>query len=95
MCAGKIHNVWAARLLCCVSDLLPNLSLVSSWQDLQVGLQSTAVESLGVPQSLHRLSEEDVALNGGILDPRLLWDVRHLTLWVGVVRQTLSPYNNL
>ena len=63
-----------------IQYLFPDLSLVSPRQDLQIWFQSTGMESLGVFESLHRLPKQNVVLNCGVLDPRLLWYVGHLTL---------------
>ena len=62
--------------------LFSDLSLVLSGQNLKIWFQSTGMESFRVLEALHRLAEEDVILNSGILDPRLLGDVRHFTLRV-------------
>ena len=65
-----------------IQYLFLDLSLVSPRQDLQIWFQSTGMESLGVFESLHRLPKQNVVLNCGVLDPRLLRYVGHLTLCV-------------
>ena len=62
------------------THLLPYFCHVPSGQDLQVGLQSTAVECLSVQHTVHGSPEENVPLQRVVLDPGLLGNVGHPAL---------------
>ncbi len=67
----------------CSNDvyLFSDLGHVPSWQDLKVRLQSTATEAVVIQTIICMLPKQNVVLDCGILDPGLLRDVSHSTLW--------------
>ena len=62
------------------SHLLPDLRHVTSQQNGQVTLELTGFDDGVVALTLVRLTEQNVVPHSGVLNPRLLADVRHSAL---------------
>ena len=72
--------------------LFSNLDHVSSRQNVKVRSQGTRIEGLSISHVVQLLPKEDVVLQCGILDPSLLGDISHTTLWENSIYDTHWKY---
>ena len=65
--------------------LFPNLRQVTARQSFKIRPQSTLIQTLVVQLLVHLIFKQHVVPQGGVLDPRLLWNIGHRTLQSAII----------